>query len=261
MKTDLDNLFNSGGTMNKPPENNNNHNNSSNDTNQNNTNTSQNNNINNNMNSNNDLNQNTNIIDNNIQNNQQDNNNNQVPNYSNKIEIVEKPKKNNNQSSSIQEPVKEKKSIGPAIGAIIAILVSVGLIYYVSTYVLSSNNTSEIIDSSRNDTFIMLAKNFIFKGKSNAYNDKSFSCKDDIKTKKYYLKDLEIDADSLSSPYDSKLKIDTKKSFIYIESYINEYDKCNYKASIYMTDGNNTIGTIDEPVFEDDLSTQSINKK
>ena len=145
---------------------------------------------------------------------------------------------------------KKAKLSGVSLGVSLIIF-----IIYVLSFVLAFKTVKNFVDQTKASIFKDYAVSFSMQAKQNVILSKKISCDEEsLKSTRESLPELANGGKV--SPFGGNF--DYNSSYVLVEaSEINGH--CQYKASIYLTDGKYSIGTSSNPVSENDINSASIN--
>lgn len=248
---------------------------------------------------NNEFNNNTNIQDNNtLYNNSLNNNSNQSTVFQNAVNQVP-PTTLNNQVVNNEKKVKKSTSIIGILLVILCLIgfglfvinniygLGVGIVCFLlaliavqknppfiflaivmpvvlcSAYLLlmisNDQKTKEYQYREQASKFVDMARGYIYSARDYARGKKIVGCGDNIKGEDTIkLSNLESGYD-LTSPFDNKKQINVNDSFVALRA-TNYFDDCIIHYSIYLTDGEYSIGNSNNPVKDEELDISVINK-
>lgn len=145
---------------------------------------------------------------------------------------------------------KAKLSIPSLILSIIVLAI------YIISFVLAFNTVNDYLDRTKASIFKDAAIGFAMQARQDALINKTISCDDEsLKSIKGTLPELANGGKI--SPFGGNY--DRNSSYVIVEaSEVN--GTCQYKASIYLTDGVYSLGTSSNPVLESEINSTNIKK-
>ena len=131
------------------------------------------------------------------------------------------------------------------------------LIVYILSFVLAFQTVNKYVDQTKASIFKDYAVSFSMGAKRNVLVNKKISCDEgSLKSTREPLPELANGGKI--SPFGGNF--DYNSSYVLVEAAeIN--GRCQYKASIYLTDGKYSIGMPSNPISENDINSASINSK
>ena len=131
------------------------------------------------------------------------------------------------------------------------------LIVYILSFVLAFQTVNKYVDQTKASIFKDYAISFSMGAKQNVLVNKKISCDEgSLKSTREPLPELANGGKI--SPFGGNF--DYNSSYVLVEATeIN--GRCQYKASIYLTDGKYSIGVPSNPISENDINSASINNK
>ena len=137
------------------------------------------------------------------------------------------------------------------LSKLVCILAVIYVVLYVAMIGSAAMKASKTIDVSRNASFASIAGGYINEVRMDML---SSDTKCDASSKEISISFSDIDYDA---PAVFGKELDKSSSYVKVVPTIKEKD-CTYSYYVYMTDGEHSVGTSDNPILETDLTGEIV---